>query len=173
MNVSFLQSEAFNRAEASLAIYRAARSELKDLGVLRSERTVQSDYGEWLVSNLLGLELATSGVQAGYDAVDTNGWTYQIKTRLVGSLTEPTSFDLRGLDHSFDFLIGVLLSRSDSRLLAIVKVAHDAVRTRAKLYRSRLSLRWKRNCWEADWVEVLYKAPPLVSETERKKKRGD
>ena len=157
-NESFLKSEDFLSAETSLAEYLAARSALRDLGVIRSDRTVQSDYGEWLACKLFGLTPAVSGVQAGYDATDDQGQTYQIKTRLVTDLNATTSFDFKGFEHRFDYLIGVLLSRRDSRLLAIVQISYPDIATHARIYRSRRSFRWKKSCWSDPWVTVLYKS---------------
>ena len=63
--------------------YLDARAALKRAGVLRSDRTVQSDYAEWLVAKRLNLRLVDNAVQAGYDATDESNRKHQIKGRVV------------------------------------------------------------------------------------------
>lgn len=63
-------------ARSFIKCYLAAREGLTRLGILRSERTLQADYAEWLVAELLGLQLAPGGTQRGWDAIDPQGKTY-------------------------------------------------------------------------------------------------
>lgn len=86
--------------------YISARQGLKELGILRSERTLQSDYAEWIVAHLLDLKLEINPVQKDYDARDVQGKTYQIKSRLVENISQNTSFDFASSDLNFDFFIG-------------------------------------------------------------------
>ena len=158
MDLTFLESPDYRRVRAALDGYRRSRDELTALGVIRSERTVQSDYGEWLAAHLLSLTLAESGVGAGYDATDPEGRTYQIKTRLVDRTDAATSFDFRDLDHPFDFLLGVLLTRA-GELVAVVRIPLAEVAARARWNRRSCRLRWTKASFEASWVQVLYRAP--------------
>lgn len=64
-----------------IAAYIAQRKTLTMAGILRTNRDIISDYGEWLAANILNLKLVKSGVQKGYDAFDRNGKRYEIKTR--------------------------------------------------------------------------------------------
>lgn len=123
--------------------YVDLREKLKKLGVLRSDRTIQSDYAEWLVARRLRLRLADNAVQAGYDATDSRNRKYQIKARRVSSLSSSTSFDFRSIKHPFDFLVGVFL---DGRLkvLGIIKVERQDVRDLCRPNRSGIRLRWNR-----------------------------
>ena len=70
-------------AKHFIKIYLAARQGLIKLEILQSEKTLQGDYGEWLAAELLGLKPARSKNQCGWDAIDSNGRTYQIKSRIV------------------------------------------------------------------------------------------
>jgi hypothetical protein len=140
----------------ALRVYRRARAELRTLGVLRSERNIPGEFGEWLVARELGLTLSTSSVQAGYDAVDATGHKYQIKARCVPNAQSPTSFDVRDPEHDFDELIGVLLSQ-DYECLAVIAVTREAFDTHAARNRGSVRLRWTRNLFDASWVKVLYR----------------
>jgi hypothetical protein len=71
--------------------YMEARAGLKELGILRTERSLQSDYAEWLVANRLGLTLSENPVEPGFDATDPEGKTYQIKSRIFLSQPRSTS----------------------------------------------------------------------------------
>jgi len=153
---AFLNSVAYNSARAALKNYRRARKKLMKLGIIRSERTVQGDYGEWLACSLLKLTTAKSGVQPGYDATDEQGQKYQIKTRLIHDIDSATSFDLHEMNQGFDFLLGVLLSK-EVELLAIVKIPYAEVSSRANKNLTSYRLRWTKANWKASWVEVLYK----------------
>ncbi len=118
------------QAQRSIRSYTAARDELKGLGVLRSERNLQGDYAEWLAAELLGLRLAASGVQKGYDATDSDGRRYQIKARIVPHLRQHSSFNFREFDptrKSFDIFLGVFLSPALD-LLGLIRVSWEAVR---------------------------------------------
>ncbi|HST88065.1 MAG TPA: hypothetical protein VLJ14_06775, partial [Ktedonobacterales bacterium] len=118
------------QAQRLIHSYTAARQELKGLGVLRSERNLQGDYAEWLAAELLGLRLAASGVQKGYDATDDDGRRYQIKARIVPDLRQHSSFNFREFDptrKSFDVFLGVFLSPTLD-LLGLIRVSWEAVR---------------------------------------------
>ena len=149
---------AFPDAKKAFAAYRAARDELLRLGIIRSERSVAGDYGEWLAAQMLDLELSPNGVQAGFDAIDSNGKTYQIKTRTVDDLGTSTSFDMKDPGHPFDYLLGVFLSQSCD-VLAVVRISASEVERRAARNRSSRRLRWTADCWISDWAEVLYRDP--------------
>jgi hypothetical protein len=57
--------------------------------------------------------------------------------------------------HRFDFVLGVLVSRTFD-VLAIIRVPYAAVRRHARRNRGGYRLRWTRLCFAAPWVEVLY-----------------
>lgn len=101
------------------------------------------------------MTLATSGIQKGYDAIDNDGRTYQVKARTVASLETPTSFDMREPPAPFDFLLGIFLSPG-SELLGIVRVPFAAVLQHSRVNRGSRRLRWTRALLRAPWVEVLF-----------------
>lgn len=121
--------------------YLAARDDLKQLGILRSDRTLQGDYAEWVATQVLGLQLAASKVEKAIDAQDKAGHTYQIKARVVENLHQNTSFDIRDIAHRFDFLVAVFLSPS-FEVLAILKIPYEVVRELGRQTRSTFRFRW-------------------------------
>jgi hypothetical protein len=153
-----LRSDEHQRVTAALRAYRQAREELTALGVLRSERNIPGEYGEWLVARLLGLTLATNAVQAGYDATDPAGVTYQIKVRCVRDLTATTSFDVKDAALPFDVLLGVLLS-PQYELLAIIQVSREAFVAHAAKNRTSTRLRWLPALFEAPWITIRFCRP--------------
>ena len=72
--------------------YLTAVNQLEKLGVVRTQGEIIGDYGEWLASKKFKLNLAKSLVNKDYDATDSQGKTYQIKTRVVKSRNSATSF---------------------------------------------------------------------------------
>jgi hypothetical protein len=151
---------SFEDAKRALAAYRAARDELARIGVIRSERSVPGDFGEWAAAVMLDLTLSPNAVQAGFDATDAAGKTYQVKTRMVPDQNAATSFDMKAPAHSFDYLLGVFVSPACD-ILGLIRVTAKEVARRASRNKGSRRLRWTRDCWDADWVEVLYRSPSV------------
>jgi hypothetical protein len=109
-------------------MYCDARERLRGLGFIRTESAIAGQFGEWLAARCLRIQLAQSNVRKAYDAVDRAGQTFQIKARIVSVSRMSTSFDFRKPLSSFDFLLGVLMSKRFD-VLAIIRVPHAAVRS--------------------------------------------
>ena len=86
------QEEVFRAAEALMKQIAIATRKLRQLGVARTERPI-SDYVEWVVSEKLGLRLNSNPIEQGFDAVDTDGKRYQIKSRMIPKRSGNTGFD--------------------------------------------------------------------------------
>ncbi|HTX22205.1 MAG TPA: hypothetical protein VMD27_10170 [Candidatus Aquilonibacter sp.] len=138
-----------------IACYLASRAGLKELGILRTERTLQGDYAEWLVANLLNLKLSPSTIEKHIDAMDAEGKTYQIKSRIVSSMTQSTSFDFRSSELIFDFLIAVFLDQKFD-VLAVLQVPREAVIALSHKNASSFRFRWNRACADDARVERLF-----------------
>ena len=163
MEPSVLSDSTSRRVGKAIHDYQRARCRLVDLGVWRSARTLQGDYAEWLVARCLNLRLAPSGVQKGYDATDTRGRTYQIKSRVVVSIDASTSFDFSDASFQFDSLIGVFFTPS-LEVLGIIEVSRtEAVRHSRRNKRSH-RLRWGRGLLDEPWVKTLFRAKPRSSD---------
>ena len=130
-------------AQHYIQSYLAARQGLRKTGILRSERSLQGDYAEWLVGEMLGLKLTPSTIQKGYDAKDKYGHAYQIKSRLVKSLNSNTSFDFRKIEAKFNYLICVFFSTT-FELLGVVRVPFKVVQELKRENEQRFAFRWNR-----------------------------
>jgi hypothetical protein len=134
--------------------YLAARSGLTALGILRSERHLQADYAEWLVAEYLHLQLATSTIQSVYDALDDQGLTYQIKSRIVRHPSQSTSFDFATIDKPFDYLVCVFFS-PELEVLAIIRVPYQVVSELASRTNTTTRFRWNRQTANDPRIERL------------------
>ena len=148
----------FDSVKQAMASYWSARQRLKDLGVVRSDRSVPGDFAEWLACEMFGFQIAASGVQKGFDATDLAGKTYQVKARIVNSLEQATSFDVKDPDHPFDYLLGVFLTPS-SEVLGVVRVPYAEFLKHASVNRGGRRLRWTRAALNSPWAEFLYRRP--------------
>jgi hypothetical protein len=147
--------DALAVASHLIACYLASRAGLKQLGILRTERTLQGDYAEWLVANLLNLKLSASTIEKHIDAVDAEGKSYQIKSRIVSTMSQSTSFDFRSSDLKFDLLIAVFFDEAFD-ILAILRVPLKTVIELSHTNAHRFSFRWNRACANDARVERLF-----------------
>jgi hypothetical protein len=145
---------AFAVAGHLLKCYVASRAGLNELGILRTERTLQGDYAEWLCARSLNLTLSSSTVQRGIDARDAAGNTYQIKSRIVRTLTESTSFDLASNELNFDWLLAVFFTR-DFDALGVIRVPRTAVIELGTQTSSTFRFRWNRSAARHPRIERL------------------
>ena len=110
-----------------LATHSAVMDELQHRKVIRSKNNPTGDYGEWLVSTRLGLSLETNSAK-GFDATDSQGMRYQIKSRRVTPANKSTQLgvirNLEGKD--FDFLLAVIFDENWQVLYA-AKIPHQTV----------------------------------------------
>jgi len=86
--------------------YRYILNQLRDAGVTRTGKVV-GDYGEYIASKKLDLKLEKS-TNKGFDAIDSAGKKYEIKTRKATHYNRPTIFPVKKEQlQSSDFLIYV------------------------------------------------------------------
>jgi hypothetical protein len=124
-----------------LATWVAALEELRRRDIVRSANNPTGDYAERLVAHALGLTLLTNA-NAGYDAIDSNGTRYQIKSR---RLLSPTSSHQLGQIRNlladdpkpFDVLIVVLFGPSFD-VIDCLRMPIEVVREYAK-YRAHVN----------------------------------
>src|SRR6266478_5334019 len=156
--LQFTKSEArdaFAVAGHLIGCYLSSRAGLKELGILRTERTLQGDFAEWLVAHLLDLELSRSTVEKHVDARDAAGRSYQIKSRIVTNMSNSTSFDFRSSELVFDFLVAVFFDPSLS-VLAVLRVPRDVVTALSHQTASTLRFRWNRACVDDPRIERIF-----------------
>ena len=128
--------------------YLIAVNQLEKLGVVRTQGEIIGDYGEWLASKKFGLKLAKSLVNKDYDAADSHGKTYQIKTRVVKSRNSATSFDFRNDLGEFDYLVVVLLGEETLEPLFITKIPRQFVKTHIYKNKDNYRFRWNKKITE-------------------------
>ncbi len=105
--------------------------ELKERKVVRTRNNPVGDYAEWLLTQRLGLLLERNS-KRGYDATDTSGKRYQIKSRRLDQTNESKQLSvIRNLDtNEFDYLVGVLFNR-DFTVREAYKIPHSVIREHA------------------------------------------
>ena len=104
--------------------YNEILKKLRDNGIIRTSKLV-GEYGEYVAIKKLGLELAKSG-NRGYDAIDSNGKKYEIKTRKSMSYNKATKFEVRNKKLDFDFLICIVFD-DDWNLTKFYKIPSSKV----------------------------------------------
>ena len=139
------QSSAFCGPElgevlALLGQIESVKTQLKAMGVLRSDRDASCDFAEWWAARVCGLKLVENTVNAGYDAKDRRGRLYQIKSRRVVNLDAATSFNFGKLGE-FDYLVPVFLAGSTLKPLGVYRVPRKFVEAHLS---ENLRFRWHR-----------------------------
>lgn len=121
-----------------LSHYTLILDELRTRGVIRTANSPIGDYAEWLVSKQLGLLLVTNST-SGYDAVDSIGTKYQIKSRRITPRNKSTQLSaIRNLmSRDFDYLI-VVVFNSQIEVEKVVKIPHEIINKYAK-YRNHVN----------------------------------
>lgn len=110
-----------------LTTHGAVLNELRYRNVIRSNNNPTGDYAEWLVSTGLGLTLETNSAK-GFDATDSQGLRYQIKSRRVTSENKSTQLGvIRNLDSKdFDFLVAVIFN-ADWQVRYAARIPHQVI----------------------------------------------
>lgn len=160
-SITAVEKQKLSIARHFIQSYLASRGGLKELGILRTDRNLQGDYAEWLVSIVMDLKLVDNTVQKGYDAKDSEGRKYQVKSRIVKSLSQNTSFDFRTVDSDFDFLVGVFLSPLFEPL-GIIKVSKEFVVSMANENQGRFSFRWRKKIMNETSIERIFWQDEIV-----------
>lgn len=115
-----------------LRCYADILDELKHRHVVRTFNNPVADYAEWLVAQMLDLELKTNS-RSGYDATNSANEKFQIKSRrLVPSNKSRQMGVIRNLEAvEFDYLIAVLFE-SDFSLKEAYKIPQSVITKYAK-----------------------------------------
>ena len=106
--------------------------------MVRTKKTPGGEYAEWLVSTLMGFELASNS-NSGFDATDNNGSRYQIKARRITPDNKSRQLGvIRNLkDADFDKLIAVIFDKDYSVEIALM-IPHEIIEEYAS-YRERVN----------------------------------
>lgn len=115
---------------ALLQLHGAIIDELKKREIARTNNSPIGDYVEWLVSSELKLKLCDNS-ESGYDAIDSAGIRYQIKSRRFNQGESSAQLSaIRKLDQStptFDFIIAIGLN-PDFTLRYAAQIPHAVVK---------------------------------------------
>lgn len=140
-----------------LALYVAVLKELRHRKVVRSTNNPVADYAEFLLSGAMGLKLAAKST-TGYDALDTNGKRYEIKSRRITAHNKSRQLSvIRGLDKGhFDYLAGILFAE-DFTVQRACLVPFEVVKKEAD-YREHINgwvLHLRDSIWELPGVRDI------------------
>lgn len=164
MQLAEASQDKLEIAQYFIRCYSASRQGLARLGILRLERSLQGDYAEWLASELLGLTLAPSGVQKGFDATAEDGSRVQVKSRVVKSLSSVTSFDFHSAGLDFDVLVCIFFSPLLD-VLGIIRVPSEAVGAHLSHNTNSFRFRWNTTTAHDPRVERLVWPEPADTPT--------
>lgn len=156
-----------------LSTYATVMHLLRHHGIVRSFNNPIADVGEWLVSTKLNLTLATNSSK-GFDALDSSGLRYQIKTRWLATPRSSKQLSaIRDLDSApFDYLIAVMFDEDfnvDYAAQIPIKFVIDNSRRveRTNSYRFVFSRSMLTAAEITDLTDVLRSFPPST-EMERR-----
>jgi hypothetical protein len=121
-----------------LQYYSKIIDELRTRKIIRTSNSPTGDFAEWLIANQLGLTLVENST-SGYDAIDSTGVKFQIKSRRVTSHNKSKQLGaIRNLEsHDFDFLIAVFFNEL-FEVEKVVKIPHELIDKYAK-YRKHVN----------------------------------
>jgi hypothetical protein len=134
-------NESLRAAGPLVKKHVTARKGLRVLGILRTNRSLQDDYAEWLAAQMLSLTLCSNPIQKGYDAVDSGHHRYQVKSRIVRSLQSTTSFDFNRSGSSFDYFVAVFFSEALD-VLGVALAPRSVVQDYCTETKSTVRFRW-------------------------------
>jgi hypothetical protein len=107
--------------------YIQIMDELRARKIIRTSNHPIGDYAEWLVADRLGLKLVSNST-SGYDAIDSSGIKFQIKSRRITPRNPSRQLSaIRNLkNHGFDFLIAVLFD-TQFNITSVTKIPHEVI----------------------------------------------
>ena len=122
--------------------YCQVTDELRRRGVIRSANNPVGDYGELLFCRAFNWEPQPNS-RAGFDAIDTSGTRYQIKTRRVADENHSRQLSaIRGIERQrFHFLAAALLD-PNFRVRRAALIPVDVVRSLSRPDRHVNALRF-------------------------------
>ena len=130
MNKSKLSN--FDNA-ALFALYSSLLGEMLTRGLVRTTNNPVADYGEYVACKELNLTRVDANSFKGYDATDSNGLQYQIKSRRNTARNKSCQLGvIRDLDkRPFDFLVAVIFNE-DFSVQAIWKIPIEIIEDNSK-----------------------------------------
>jgi hypothetical protein len=119
----------FNNDDFSIAFlnFKNSYNQLKKLGLLRNQKDVTGQLGEWVASKLFNAQISENGINKDWDLKDQNGILYQVKSH-AKSPTTPARWSKvdYSVDAKIDFLVIVIFDQN-YRLNELYKVPFKEV----------------------------------------------
>jgi hypothetical protein len=121
-----------------LQYYSQILEELRERKIVRTSNSPIGDYAEWLIATQLGLTLVVNST-SGYDALDSSGLKFQIKSRRLTSRNKSRQLGaIRNLkNQDFDYLIAILFNEQ-VEIQQVVKIPHGIIEKYAQ-YRQHVN----------------------------------
>ena len=117
------------------------KNKLKDIGVIRSEETITTDYAEWFCLKKFDLELCDKK-ELGYDAISKFGDKYQIRSRIGSDIDFNVTFDMIRFGE-VDFLLLVFINDKSWMIDSIYRVSSEVVKVLVSAH-STQKFEWTR-----------------------------
>ena len=119
----------FNSDEVSIAFlnFKNSYNQLKKLGLLRNQKDITGQLGEWVASILFNAQISENGINKDWDLKDRDGIFYQVKSHAKSPKTtarwSPVDYTV---DAKIDFLVIVIFDQN-YRLNELYKVPFKEV----------------------------------------------
>jgi hypothetical protein len=125
----------FNALAAVFSGFIDSYNRMKEQGILRNQKDITGQLGEWVASRLFDAEIATNGINAYWDLEDAEGTKYQVKSHAKALTTSARWSKIEyAADAPIDFIIIVVFD-SSYKLLELYKIPFlDALNRRTAGY---------------------------------------
>jgi hypothetical protein len=131
----------FNALAAVFAGFIDSYNRMKEQGILRNQKDITGQLGEWVASILFDAEIAANGINAYWDLEDAEGKKYQVKSHAKALTTSARWSKIEyAADAPIDFIIIVVFDPS-YKLQELYKVPFEAA---LQLRTGRFILNWSQ-----------------------------
>lgn len=135
-----MNKQIITEVHDAISMLVKAKEILRDLDVLRSERTT-GEFGEWFAETLLNAKRATSTSQSGWDLIDSQSVKYQIKTHAKGAKNKARWTEWKYSDKKFDCII-ILVFSTELRLKEAYNIPFNVAINRINFKQKQIVLKW-------------------------------
>ena len=112
----------FNALAAVFSGFIDSYNRMKEQGILRNQKDITGQLGEWVASRLFDAEIAANGINAFWDLEDPEGKKYQVKSHAKALTTSAAWSKIEyAADAPIDFIIIVVFD-SSYKLLELYKI---------------------------------------------------
>jgi hypothetical protein len=105
-NVTIQKMNDFERIEDIFSDFIKTYNKLKENGVLRNQKDITGQLGEWVASKIYEAKISNNGINKDWDLKDADGKLYQVKSHAKSS---STSAKWSKVDYSSDAKIDYIV----------------------------------------------------------------